>query len=108
MARRAAFTTLLVTTAQSAIFTKEEKPKLQARDGDGYHTEGYGVDVSFPMHYDIEKGTWGAKMYDEFINGCGDKYNLRSCRSNEESRMAMDRARSICCMPSRVRCLTST
>ena len=44
----------------------------------------------FPMHYDIEKGTWGAKMYG-FINGCGDKYNLRSCRSNEESRMAMDR-----------------
>ena len=88
---RHAVTAVLLATAHSSVFTKEEKPKLQARDGDGYHTEGYGVDVSFPMHYDIEKGTWGAKIYDEFINGCGDKYNLRSCRSNEESRMAMDR-----------------
>ena len=91
MPRRHVVTAVLLATAHSSVFTKEEKPKLQARDGDGYHTEGYGVDVSFPMHYDIEKGTWGAKMYDEFINGCGDKYNLRSCRSNEESRMAMDR-----------------
>mmetsp|Transcript_34219 Transcript_34219/g.105118 ORF Transcript_34219/g.105118 Transcript_34219/m.105118 type:complete len:517 (-) Transcript_34219:38-1588(-) len=66
-------------------------PPLQYRTGDGYTTNGHGVDVSFPIHNYIPKNTWGADMYDEFINGCADTYNMRSCKSNEESRLAMDR-----------------
>lgn len=88
---RHAVAAVLLHTAHAALFSKEPKEPLIARTGDGYTTTGYGVDVSFPMHNAIQKGTWGSEMYDEFIDGCGSKYNLRSCRSNEESRMAMDR-----------------
>ncbi|KAH8082930.1 ATPase [Aureococcus anophagefferens] len=70
---------------------KEAEAPLVRRTGDGYTSEGYGVDTSFPMHHDIPKGTWGDAMYKEFINGCANKFKMGSCRSNEESRMAMNR-----------------
>ncbi|KAH8061902.1 ATPase [Aureococcus anophagefferens] len=73
---------------------KEAEAPLVRRTGDGYTSEGYGVDTSFPMHHDIPKGTWGDAMYKEFINGCANKFKMGSCRSNEESRMAMNATRS--------------
>ena len=47
-----------------SLFDMKEKdaaPALVRRTGDGYTSEGFGVDVSFPMHHAIPKDTWGAK-----------------------------------------------
>jgi len=64
---------------------------LIPRTGDGYTSVGYGVDVSFPMHHYPDPKSWGGVMYDDFMQGCAADYRMSSCKSNEESRMAMNR-----------------
>lgn len=77
--------------AEKAAGAMDASEEVVERTGDGYTTRGFGVDTSFPMHNYMDKKSWGGKMYEEFIQGCGDTFKMRSCVSNEESRMAMNR-----------------
>ncbi|KAJ8601950.1 hypothetical protein CTAYLR_004436 [Chrysophaeum taylorii] len=57
-------------------------------DESEYVATGYGVDVSFPMHWLPKAKSPEDAKYQSFLKDCTP---MRSCVSNEQSRMAMNR-----------------
>lgn len=53
-------------------------------------TNGYGVDVSFPIHHGVDPNTYMGKLYKDNIQGCYDKFSQHLCEANERARMEMN------------------
>ena len=59
----------------------------------GHEEEGYGVDVSFPMHHEewTPLNQERKRIYEEYMQGCRDKYGSKGsrCDQNEKDRIDM-------------------
>lgn len=63
------------------------------KDSKEVDPHNYGVDVSFPIHYylDRSKAPVGYDRYAQMMKGCYDRYSKRECDSTERARLAMNR-----------------
>uniref|UniRef100_A0A7S3JT78 Fe2OG dioxygenase domain-containing protein n=1 Tax=Aureoumbra lagunensis TaxID=44058 RepID=A0A7S3JT78_9STRA len=57
----------------------------------GYQPCAYGVDETFPIHYNLDEKKMGYERYNNYINGCKEKYDEKSCMATEVQRMSMNR-----------------
>jgi len=53
--------------------------------------EDYGVDVTYPIHWGIDKNSWAGKRYEEFMEGCTAMYSHKECWDTERARLKMSR-----------------
>jgi hypothetical protein len=51
----------------------------------------YGVDVSFPIHHELRRGTFQAKRYSDYMAGCYAKYSRGACEGSEFARKQLNR-----------------
>jgi len=58
-----------------------------------YATEGYGVDISFPIHHYIDgkKSPWWKQRYEKSMEGCYELYSQRECDATERARLDMSK-----------------
>ena len=63
---------------------------------EGSFANGYGVDVSFPIHHYLSDETLNPTRrhfkarYDRLMRGCSEMYSPRECESNEHARVDMN------------------
>eukprot|EP01041_Mallomonas_annulata_P003566 gene3566-7092_t len=50
----------------------------------------YGVDVSYPIHYNLDPDSFQAIRFKKMIAGCYTKYGRGACDSTDRARMAMN------------------
>lgn len=49
----------------------------------------YGVDVSYPIHWGIDRNSFQGKRYEELMAGCARAYSRAECEATEKSRLKM-------------------
>lgn len=56
------------------------------------HPSEYGVDVSFPIHHNINRHHFAQHYarYEQLLRGCYDRYGRDPCDATERARMAMN------------------
>ena len=55
----------------------------------------YGVDVSYPIHWNIDKYTYQGRRYENLMKGCFTKYSERECNEVEADRLKMSREQPV-------------